>query len=122
MSGIKRTLDLLDYVDRLGDFTVEDLVREGENRSTTFRRIAFLVDAGLLARRNGVLTAGPRYNRQPAGTRFDRQSRRQAQIEEMQRLREQIKRLREQKVSYRVIGRMLGISQTKLRMLRNVSR
>ena len=115
MSSIKRTLDLLDYVDRLGDFTVEDLVREGEVRSTVFRRIAFLVEAGLLARRNGLISAGPRYNRQPAGSRFDWQSRRQAEIEE-------IKRLRERKVSYRVIGRMLGISQTKLRMLRNVSR
>ena len=115
MSGIKRTLDLLDYVDRLGDFTVEDLVREGEVRSTVFRRVAFLVDAGLLARRNGLIVAGPRYNRQPAGSRFDWQSRRQAQIEE-------IKRLREMRVPYGEIARRLGVSMVTLRKLRNVRR
>lgn len=115
MSSIKKTLDLLDYVDRLGEFTVEDLVREGEVKSTVFRRVAFLIDAGLLARRNGVLSAGPRYNRQPAGTRFDWQSRRQAQIEEM-------RRLREMRVPYGEIARRLGVSQVTLRKLRNVSR
>lgn len=113
MSSIKRALDLLDYVDLFGEFTVDDLVRQGEVKSSVFRRINFLIEAGLLERRFGVYRAGPRYNRQPAGTRFDWQTRQQAMIEE-------IKRLRERRVPYGVIGRMLGISQTKLRMLRNV--
>ena len=81
MKSSQRMFAILDVLDDHGEFTALSLVSDKTPRSSVYRNIRSLIDAGLVQNvGGGVYAPGPRYKRQPPGTRFDRQHRRQMQI------------------------------------------
>ncbi len=118
MSSVERTLELLDHIDQRGEFSAEDLVKEGYNRSNLYRRLAYLTDAGLLTRRRAgegqrthyLYCAGPRYRRQKVTADYSRAGERKAQIE-------QIIALRAKKVSCAAIARIVGLGYHTVRRI-----
>ena len=83
-----RALSILDVIDSQGSVTAQSLLDSGSARSSVYRDMAALVDAGLLSRnRDGSYVAGPRYVQHPPGSRFDKEARDQRLAAEARRIK-----------------------------------
>lgn len=89
-SSTARALSILDVLDSQGSVTAQSLLDSGAARSSVYRDVAALVDAGLLSRtKTGAYVAGPRYVMQPPGSRFDKDARDSRLADEVRRIREE---------------------------------
>ena len=114
-STTNRTLSILDVLDEHGTISATLLLEKGASRSTVYRDLAALVEAGLLLRNaKGYYVAGPRYNPQPAGSRFDRAARTQKMIARIKEMRFPEKG---RPARFADISEELGISPATIRKL-----
>lgn len=113
-SSTARALSILDVLDEHGFISAQLLLDQGAARSSVYRDITALVDAGLLARgRQGSYVAGPRYLRQTPGTSFDKEARMRRVAEEARRLKAEA----ETKMTVKTIAERLGYSAAMIRRM-----
>ena len=110
-SSAARALSILDVIDSQGSITPQSLLDSGAARSSVYRDIKYLVDAGLLSRqKDGAYVSGPRYIQQPPGTRFDKEARDQRLAAEVRLIKE-----RPGRVPIKTIAKELGYSPGVIR-------
>ncbi len=110
-NSTSRALSILDVLDQYEWINADLLLKQGAARSSVYRDINALVDAGLLARgAKGKYVAGPRYVPQPPGTSFDKETRLRRVAQEAARIKAEAPK----RVSIKDIGKTLGYSAAVL--------